>query len=281
MLSYRHAFHAGNHADVLKHAVTIQLLQYLGQKDAPYMVIDTHAGAGVYDLQGAYAQKNAEYDTGIGQLWRRGDAPSALLRLVDQVKALNPDGRLRFYPGSPRLAWALARPSDKLWLYELHGSDHTLLRQTFSDADKRVRIEARDGFTALSALLPPQPRRGLILIDPSYELKEDYRRVVDGLKEGLKRFATGTYAVWHPLLQKTEARQLPDKLKKLPVQSWLHATLSVHQPNKDGFGMHGSGMFVINPPWMLRDTLKVTLPYLAELLGENGQGSFTLERGEN
>jgi 23S rRNA (adenine2030-N6)-methyltransferase len=278
MLSYRHAFHAGNHADILKHLVLVETLAYLNQKDKPWWYIDTHAGAGAYDLQGDYARKNAEYDTGIGRLWNRPDLPAALQRLVGLVRTANPDGHLKLYPGSPRFAHALARPADKLWLYELHSTDQTLLCQTFADAGKQVRIEARDGFAGLTAVLPPQPRRGLILIDPSYELKEDYRRVIEALKDGLKRFATGTYAVWYPMLPKQESRQLPDKLKRLPVSSWLHATLSVRAPATEGHGMHGSGMFVINPPWPLHDTLKQTLPWLASVLGEDGRGSYTLER---
>lgn len=278
MLSYRHAFHAGNHADILKHLVLVESLAYMNQKDKPWWYVDTHAGAGAYDLAGDYARKNAEYDTGIGRLWSRADLPPALERLVGLVRAANPDGRLRYYPGSPLFAKSLARPADKLWLFELHSSDLPLLRQTFADTGKQVQVEARDGFAGLAAVLPPQPRRGLILIDPSYELKEDYRRVVEALKEGLKRFATGTYALWYPMLPKTESRQLPDKFKRLPVANWLHANLTVRDPAREGHGMHGSGMFVVNPPWTLHDTLKQSLPWLASALGESGQGGYVLER---
>jgi len=278
MLSYRHAFHAGNHADILKHLVLVETLAYMNQKDKPWWYVDTHAGAGAYDLEGDYARKNAEYDTGIGRIWSRADLPPALERLAALVRAVNPDGRLRHYPGSPLLAKALARPVDKLWLFELHSSDLPLLRQTLADAGKQVHIEARDGFAGLTAVLPPQPRRGLILIDPSYELKEDYRRVTDALKDGLKRFATGTYAVWYPMLPRQESRQLPDRLKRLSVTSWLYANLTVRDPAREGHGMHGSGMFVINPPWTLHATLKQTLPWLASALGVDGQGGYTLER---
>lgn len=277
MLSYRHAFHAGNHADILKHLILVESLDYLNQKDKPWWYVDSHAGAGAYALDSTYAQKNAEYVGGIGALWSRSDLPPALQRLIERVRTLNPDGQLRLYPGSPQFAWQCARPGDKLWLYELHSTDQSLLQQTFTDAGKRVHIEARDGFAGLSAVLPPQPRRGLILIDPSYELKEDYRRVFDALQDSLKRFATGTYAVWHPLLQRPEARLLPERLGKLPNTRWLHATLSAQAP---GFGMHGSGMFVINPPWTLHGMLKDTLPYLARTLGQDGQGSYTLKRHE-
>lgn len=277
MLSYRHAFHAGNHADILKHLILVESLDYLNQKDKPWWYVDSHAGAGAYALDSSYAQKNAEFDTGIGKLWGRSDLPPPLQRLIERIKTLNPDGQLKLYPGSPHFAWQCARPGDKLWLYELHSTDQSLLQQTFADAGKRVHIDARDGFAGLSAVLPPQPRRGLILIDPSYELKEDYRRVLDALQDSLKRFATGTYAVWHPLLQRPEARLLPERLRKLPDCRWLHATLSVQAPSKDGFGMHGSGMFVINPPWTLHGMLKDTLPYLARTLGQDGQGRYTLD----
>jgi 23S rRNA (adenine2030-N6)-methyltransferase len=280
MLSYRHAFHAGNHADILKHLILVECLDYMNRKDKPWWYIDSHAGAGMYDLGGDYALKNREFDTGIGRLWGAPDAPPALARLLALVARANPEGAPRRYPGSPWFAQALARPGDKLWLHELHSTEQGLLRDTFADAGRQVRIETRDGFAGLTALLPPQPRRGLILIDPSYELKEDYRRVVEALKDGMKRFATGTYAVWYPMLGKIEARDLPEKLKRLDVKHWLHATLSVQAPNKEGFGMHGSGMFLINPPWTLYATLQETLPYLAHALGSAGQGRHNLEQRE-
>ncbi|MGZ3239380.1 MAG: 23S rRNA (adenine(2030)-N(6))-methyltransferase RlmJ [Burkholderiaceae bacterium] len=293
MLSYRHAFHAGNHADVLKHVVTMQLLSYLNQKDAPYMYIDTHAGAGVYALDGGYAAKNAEYETGISKLWDRKDLPPALADYVKLIKSLNPSGKMRYYPGSPYCADKTMREQDRLRLFELHPSDAKILQENFNKLEahaaeqgqrpttrgKRVLIHKGDGFLGLKALLPPPSRRGLILIDPPYEDKADYKRVKDTLEDALKRFATGTYAVWYPVLQRMESRQMPDKLKRLPGNGWLNVTLSISTPSPDGFGLHSSGMFVINPPWTLEPLLRDLMPYLVEKLGRDSGAGFTLESG--
>ncbi|OGT06154.1 MAG: 23S rRNA (adenine(2030)-N(6))-methyltransferase RlmJ, partial [Gallionellales bacterium RBG_16_57_15] len=207
MLSYRHAFHAGNHADVLKHFVEVQLLRYLAQKDKPFWYIDTHAGAGCYALDSGYATQNAEYESGIARLWQRDDLPAPLAEYVELVKRLNPDGQLRLYPGSPLVALELLREQDRLRLFELHPSDSEILRENFAGHGAQVLIQAADGFGALKALLPPPPRRALVLIDPPYEDKQDYRRVTAALCEGLQRFANGIYAVWYPQLQRAEARQ--------------------------------------------------------------------------
>ena len=276
MLSYRHAFHAGNHADVLKHLILIQLIRYFGQKEKPFWVIDTHAGAGIYDLDSVYAKKLAEYKDGIGRLWERKDLPEPVADYLEQVRGFNPDGRLRKYPGSPLLAWRTMREQDRLRLFERHGSDARLLRKNFRDA-KRVVVEDSDGFAGLRALLPPLPRRAVVLIDPSYEEKQDYERVIQALKEALSRFPGGSYAVWYPQLTYLEARELPQRLKRLPVKGWLHAALRAREPSGNGFGMYGSGMFVINPPWTLRDTLASALPFLAKTLCEEAAG-FTLEQ---
>jgi len=281
MLSYRHAFHAGNHADVLKHFVLIQLSRYLGNKDKPFWIIDTHAGAGLYELDTGYATKLKEYESGIGRLWTRQDLPAALADYVDLVRACNPDARhssgpLRFYPGSPWLALQTLRPQDRLRLFELHSSDSKILQANFEDQGRRVSITTGNGFDALKALLPPPPRRALVLIDPPYETRDDYTHVISALKEGLARFATGTYAVWYPQLARQEAQQLPDMFKRLPIRNWLHVTLTVHSPSADGFGMHGSGMFIINPPWTLHQTLETIMPYLVEVLGQDAGAGFTL-----
>ncbi|OGS91982.1 MAG: 23S rRNA (adenine(2030)-N(6))-methyltransferase RlmJ [Gallionellales bacterium GWA2_60_18] len=281
MLSYRHAFHAGNHADVLKHLVEVQLLRYLAQKDKPFWYIDTHAGAGCYELDRGYATQNAEFEGGIARLWQRDDLPASLAEYVALVRHFNPDGQLKLYPGSPLVALQLLREQDRMRLFELHPTDSELLQQNFAGHGAQVLIQAADGFGALKALLPPPPRRALVLIDPPYEDKQDYRHVVAALREGLKRFASGVYAVWYPQLQRAEARHLPEQLKQLPVKSWLHVALSVQAPSEDGFGMHGSGMFVLNPPWTLHGVLQETMPYLARHLGQNGEGAFFLEMKEN
>ncbi|WP_374344260.1 23S rRNA (adenine(2030)-N(6))-methyltransferase RlmJ [Azonexus sp.] len=277
MLSYRHAFHAGNHADVLKHLILVQIARYMGEKPAPFWIIDTHAGAGRYALESEHARKLGEWREGIGRLWDTDGLPPAAVDYVEQVKMLNPDGQLRHYPGSPWLARQLLRDGDRLRLYELHSTDGKLLQEAFRGAGRQVTITAGDGFAGLKAILPPPPRRALVLIDPSYETRDDYTAVVKGLQEALKRFATGTYALWYPMLHKLESRQLPARLKALGAASWLHVTLEVRAPARDGFGMHGSGMFVINPPWTLEKTLHETLPAIVARLAQDGGARYTLE----
>lgn len=278
MLSYRHAFHAGNHADVLKHLVLVQLVRYLAQKDKPFWVIDTHAGAGLYALDVGYATKLAEFETGIGKLWGRKDLPPPLAEYVKLVRELNPDGKLKLYPGSPWFALHTMREQDRLRLFELHSSDSRLLQKNFSDAGKRVVIEVSDGFAGLKALLPPAPRRGLVLIDPSYEVRDDYRHVLHALRDQLPRFPSGTYAIWYPQLARIESKELPDKLKRLIGKNWLHVALTVRTPSSDGVGLHGSGMFVVNPPWTLHATLQAVMPYLVAQLGQDDGAQFTLEQ---
>jgi len=293
MFSYRHAFHAGNHADVLKHFITIQLLQYLNQKDTAYSYIDTHSGAGVYQLDGNFAAKNAEYENGIARLWERDDLPAPLKEYVDLIKGMNPSGKLRYYPGSPYCAEQVAREQDRLRLFELHPADSKLLADNFRKLEehkaaqgirptvrgKRVMIDRSDGFASLKALLPPPSRRALVLIDPPYEDKQDYKKVKDALAVALDRFPTGTYAVWYPLLQRMESRQLADKLKQLPGASWLNVVLTIRTPGPDGFGLHSSGMFIINPPYTLEPMLKEVMPFLTKALAEDGGARFLLQSG--
>lgn len=278
MLAYRHAFHAGNHADVLKHLVLVQLLRHLNQKDKPYWVIDTHAGAGRYDLRDAAAQKKGEYVQGIARIWARQDLPPAVADYAAQVRACNPDGALRVYPGSPMIAQALMREQDRLWLFELHPTDHAALDTAFGKA-RGVRVQRSDGFGALKSLLPPQPRRGLVLIDPSYELKTDYAAVRAAVTEALGRFPTGTVAVWYPVLQRRESQQLPQQLRRIAGSAdWLDARLQVAPADADGFGLLGSGMFVINPSWTLQDTLRGALPWLCDALAQDEHAQYLLEQ---
>lgn len=281
MLSYRHAFHAGNHADVLKHFIEVQLLRYMAQKDKPFWYIDTHAGAGCYTLDTGYATKNAEFERGIALLWERNDMPVPLAEYVAMVKRINPDGQLKLYPGSPLVALDLLRKQDRMRLFELHPTDSEILQQNFAGHSTQVLMQTADGFGALKAMLPPPTRRALVLIDPPYEEKQDYQRVLSALNEGLKRFSGGVYAVWYPQLQRAEARQLPGRLKQLPVKSWLHVALSVQAPSEDGFGMYGSGMFILNPPWLLHGVLQEVMPYLVKVLGQDTGAAFTLEYQEN
>ena len=277
MLSYRHAFHAGNHADVLKHVVLVHLLGYLTQKDKPLWFIDTHAGAAAYALDEGYATKNAEFDSGIARLWVRADLPPAVADYVEQVRAFNPDGALRRYPGSPQLALQLLRRQDRLRMFELHSTESRLLQQYFRDDAPRAIAYAGDGFAGLQAQLPPPSRRALVLIDPSYEDKGDYRRVLSALRDAQKRFRAGVYAVWYPQVQRRESRQFPDQLKQLQAKDWLHVSLTVKQPVAGGLGLHGSGMFILNPPWLLPKTLELAMPYLAKALAQDAAAGFSLE----
>lgn len=278
MLSYRHAFHAGNHADVLKHVVLVQILRHLARKDTPFWVIDTHAGAGLYALQGDQAARLGEYQQGIGRLWEMEKLPAAVAEYVGEVRAANPDGCLRVYPGSPWFAWRALRPRDRLRLFELHSTDSALLLEHFRHAGRQVGITAGDGFGGMKALLPPPPRRGLVLIDPAYERREEYARVVGALREGVKRFATGIYAIWYPRLARVESQGLPRRLKAASRdRPWLHAALDVCAPRPDGLGLYGSGLFVVNPPWTLHDTLAETLPWLARNLGQDATAGYSLE----
>ena len=278
MLSYRHAFHAGNHADVLKHLLLAELIRHLRQKEKPFWVIDTHAGAGRYSLVSGYATQLAEYRDGIGRLWSNRDLPPALENYLQLVRAANPDGQLRSYPGSPRVALSLLRQQDRLRLFELHSSDARLLREEFASAGRQIIIEAGDGYAGLRALLPPPPRRGLVLIDPSYEEKTDYARAPAAVADGLERFATGIYALWYPLLEKRQALDLPNKLKALPAARWLDVTLRVREVKASSFGMAGSGVFVVNPPWQLADVLRQTMPYLVDCLAQDASAGFSLEQ---
>ena len=254
MLAYRHAFHAGNHADVLKHTVLVAVLRHLAAKDKGFRVIDTHAGAGGYSLQGRYAQKKHEYEGGIGRLWARDDLPPPVADYVDLVRQFNGDGALHQYPGSPAFARMLLRPQDQLRAYELHPTDFKILSSYLADAPG-TEVHLSDGFAALKAQLPPPTRRGLLLIDPPYEVKTDYTRVLAALREALTRFADGVVMVWLPQLQLLEARQLPQRLKasaeSQAKKGWLLARLSVGQADARGFGMLGSSVFIANPPHTL------------------------------
>mgnify|MGYP000265358344 CR=1 FL=1 len=274
MLSYRHSFHAGNHADVLKHVVLRELLAYLTQKDKPLWYVDTHAGAGRYTLPEHPAARE-EQQSGIARLWDATDAPAPVARYLDDVRQINPDGMLAHYPGSPWFAARHLRRDDRLWLSELHPADAESLSQHFGTGDRRVHVEKRDGFAALKAHLPPQPRRALVMVDPSYELASDYRNVSVALADAVKRFATGVYAIWYPMLASRESRGLPAALQAIAGPDTLHVTMTVREPAPGG--MAGSGMFIVNPPYTLADSLNTVVPWLVERLGQDRAATWSLE----
>jgi 23S rRNA (adenine2030-N6)-methyltransferase len=281
MLAYRHAFHAGNHADVLKHTVLLQVLEHMNLKDKGWRYVDTHAGAGGYSLQSGYAQKKGEFAHGIGALVERQDLPQPLLRLVEQVRDFNGGPALEQYPGSPALARALMRPQDQLRLSELHPTDYKILASYLED-QPGAEAQMVDGFAALKSHLPPPTRRGVVLIDPSYEIKTDYVRTLAALRETLERFAEAIVLVWLPQLQLVESSQLPQRLKAAAEagakKGWLHARLTVARADERGFGMIGSSVFVANPPHTLHAALQPVLPYLAQVLAQFDGARSALDR---
>lgn len=281
MLAYRHAFHAGNHADVLKHVVLARVLRHMNAKNKGWRYVDSHAGAGGYSLHSAYANKRAEHADGIGRLWGRADLPPAVADYVELVRGFNPGGTLDQYPGSPAIAHALRRPQDELHLHELHPTDHKILASWLAD-ERGVQVSMDDGFAAIARELPPPTRRGVLLIDPPYELRADYAKVLAGLRDALARFADGVVIVWLPQLQLLEAARLPQRLKAAAApakKGWLLARLSVARGDARGFGLLGSSVFVANPPHTLAPLLRELLPWLAAELSQCERPQWALETG--
>lgn len=275
MLSYRHSYHAGNHADVLKHIVLMLILESLNQKDKGFYYLDTHSGIGHYRLFSPESEKNAEFSEGIGRLWERNDLPEEVQRYVDVIKKLNDGSKaLRYYAGSPLVATHFLRPQDRALLTELHPTDYPALRNNFKEFTN-ITTKRDNGFQQLKATLPPKERRGLILIDPPYELKEDYDLVVQALQEGYKRFATGIYAVWYPVVWRRQVKQMIKKLEASGIRKILQIELAV-RPDSEQRGMTASGMIVINPPWTLEAQMKKILPYLTDVLVPEGTGKWQL-----
>ena len=277
MLAYRHAFHAGNHADVLKHLVLSMVLRHMNTKDKPYRLVDTHAGAGGYSLEGRYAQKKGEFEAGIARLWQRDDLPAELADYVSLVRSFNPERRLEQYPGSPAFASMLLRPQDQLRAFELHPTDHRILA-SYLAANRRAEVYDTDGFDGLKGQVPPSSRRAVVLMDPSYEGTRDYPRVIASLRDAITRFADGVYVVWYPQVSKLEAAQLPKRLESLAPKSWLHLRMTVQEPDTQGFGLAGSGVFIFNPPYTLHDRMLVLMPYLVDVLGQYDGANYLIEQ---
>jgi 23S rRNA (adenine2030-N6)-methyltransferase len=276
MLSYRHAYHAGNFADVMKHVVLTALLKYLTRKHSALCYIDTHAGAGGYDLQSEYSQKTAESSLGISRLWGVDDAPQPVSDYLDLVHRYNPAGDLAKYPGSPWIAAELLRPQDRLMLCELHSSDFPRLEELFAN-DRRVHCYAENGHRFSVGLVPPTERRGLILMDPAYELRDELETAVAAVSMLRRRFATGTYALWYPILHEGQTAALRRRIENLRIRDVLHLALTVaHRESIPG--MYGCAVIVINPPWTLRGTMEVALPYLASKLGRNNGATCHIEQ---
>ncbi len=310
MFSYRHAFHAGNHADVLKHTVLIAMLRHLLQKDTALTVFDTHAGAGLYRLDGEYAETSGEAADGFLKLLAALKKPSApakkggtakplvdgvapiLQDYVDLVASFNQPGSHKIYPGSPFIIQHLLGERDKLKVFEIHPTDVKTLSANIKqlEAGRQVAVLREDGFEGIKKFLPPPARRALVLSDPSYEIKNDYARVVAMVADSLTRFATGTYAVWYPIIPRPEAHDVPRKLKTLATKagkSWLNATLTIKSSKLTSDeagdvvrpGLPASGMFIINPPHTLKAALQLALPQLVEVLGQDQHATSTVEFG--
>ena len=272
MLSYRHSYHAGNHADVLKHIVLTLCINALKEKEKPFLYLDTHSGAGRYLLKSEHSEKTGEYLSGINLLWQQPNIPELLNTYLSVIKRYNPFSELKYYPGSPLIAKQLLRQQDKLNLTELHPTDYPLLRQEFSK-DKRAKVLREDGFAQLKSKLPHEFRRGIILIDPSYEIKDDYKIIPKALFEAYKRFATGVYLIWYPVVSRTQTQKMIDGIIELGIRRISQFELAI-KPDNNQKGMTASGMLVINPPWKLHEQMQTILPWLKNTLDVEKTGSF-------
>jgi 23S rRNA (adenine2030-N6)-methyltransferase len=277
-MNYRHAFHAGNFADVVKHAVLVRILLHLRAKPAPFHVIDTHAGAGRYDLRGPEAGRSLEWRDGIGRVVTApiGAAARALLApYLDAVAALN-DGRgLATYPGSPALAQSFLRAQDRLIACELEPNAAAALKRNLA-GDKRSKALAIDGWTALNAYVPPKERRGLVLVDPAFEDASDFARLADALEAAHRKWASGTYLAWYPIKEHKLAQTLGRRLRRSGIPKILRAEFSVATPRDDA-SLRACGLIAINPPWTLERELQILLPELAKILSGNGTGNHRLD----
>lgn len=267
-MNYRHAYHAGNFADVHKHAALALILEHLKRKDTPFAYVDSHAGIGAYDLASVQAEKTGEWQDGIAKVMAAADPPGELAPYLDAVRALNPEGGLRFYPGSPMIAALLARPDDRLSLCELHPEDAAELRARFA-ADRRVGVHHRDGYDGLKGLLPPPQRRGMVLVDPPFEVRDEFDRMRKALTQAMKRWPTGLYALWYPIKARAAIERFHADLtmaglpKTLAADIWIRAD---DNPER----LNGCGLVVVNPPWMLDESLGRLMPWLAATMGAPG-----------
>ena len=277
-MNYRHVYHAGNFADVFKHAILALCVEHLKLKPAPFRIIDTHAGIGLYDLAGVEAGKTLEWIEGIGRLLGADAAPlppdiaAILAPWLDVVRALNPDGRLTLYPGSPVLARRLMRESDMLVVNELHPADHGTLSAVFA-RDARTKVMALDAWVALKALLPPKERRGIVLVDPPFEAKDEFDALATGLAEARRRFATGTILLWYPVKDVATVEAFYAAVGDAAGDKSLRTELMIRAP-QDPLKLNGCGMLVVNPPWTLKQRLDTLLPVLAERLARGAGASW-------
>ncbi|WP_439860707.1 23S rRNA (adenine(2030)-N(6))-methyltransferase RlmJ [Pseudomonas sp. MBLB4136] len=273
-MNYRHAFHAGNHADVLKHLILCRLVALLSRKEAPFAYLDSHAGVGLYDLAGDQASRTGEWQQGIARLWQADDLPDPLLDYLEVVRAMNPDGALRHYPGSPELVRLLSREQDRLQLNEKHPEDGRLLKENMA-GDRRVAVHLGEGWHVPRALLPTREKRALLLIDPPFEKADELERCVQSLNEAIGRMRQTVVAIWYPIKALEQLRRFYRDLEKSAAPKLLRVELYV-QSTDDAQRLNGSGLVISNPPWGLEEELKQLLPWLAERLAQ-GQGGWRLD----
>jgi 23S rRNA (adenine2030-N6)-methyltransferase len=272
MLSYLHSYHAGNHADALKHVTLLAVLSQLKAKSKPLRYIETHAGAGGYDLRSAAAQKNREFEGGIGRVWNADAPPVPVARWLELVRRYNNGAaKISRYPGSPLLARELLSANDSVFLFELHPAEHRALEQKLA-ADRRVTVLREDGLAGCVGLVPPPERRGVVFVDPSYELGEEPAKVLDALGKAHRRFATGVYAIWYPVIDRRWVQRFERAVRDTGIGPIDLYELGV-APDGRGRGLTGSGVLVVNPPWKVRDEMQQALPWLARELGGDGRGS--------
>jgi 23S rRNA (adenine2030-N6)-methyltransferase len=275
MLAYRHLFHAGNFADVFKHAAVVQLAVLIGRKDKPFLYLDSHAGIGRYDLSHPWAQKNKEYENGIGMIFDRSDCPDPVRPYLDAVHEHNPDGTLRFYPGSPLLVHRLMRDSDRMALIELGREDCRRLRKEFQ-GERRAQVRNMDGYQALKAFLPPSERRGLILVDSPFDRADEFQRLSEAVIDAHRRFATGVYAIWYPLMETDAVSSFEQSITGSGIRKVLKLELSVHPGNWQE-SLRGSAMLVINPPYGFDALAAPMLHWLWKALSPDGEGRYRIK----
>ncbi|AOE87830.1 23S rRNA (adenine(2030)-N(6))-methyltransferase RlmJ [Pseudomonas sp. TCU-HL1] len=270
-MNYRHAFHAGNHADVLKHFTLARLIALLSRKDAPFAYLDSHAGVGLYDLLGDQASRTDEWREGIGRLWDLPDLPAPMDDYLRVIHDLNPDGSLRYYPGSPELARRLTRPQDRVQLNEKHPQDGLLLKDNMA-GDRRVAVHLGEGWHLPRAMLPAPEKRALMLIDPPFEQADELERCVTALKEAIGRMRQVVVVIWYPIKDQRQLKRFYQGLQASGAPKLLRAELRVHATDSADSGLNGSGLAIVNPPWGIEDELRQVLPWLAERLAQSKGG---------
>lgn len=275
-MNYRHIFHAGNFADVFKHAVLALVLEYLTRKDKPLFVLDTHAGLGEYDLESAEARRTGEWQDGVARVLAATDRPAALDAYVAALRTVDPEGALRRYPGSPRIARSLLREGDRLVAVELHPEDVDTLTAVFR-RDRQVRVVHLDGYQALRAYVPPKERRGLVLVDPPFEKPDEFATMARSLRDAHRKWPTGVYGLWYPVKGGGQVPAFHGELATAGLGDVLMAELTVQPPEEGSNRLTGTGMVIVNPPWTLEESLREALPWLASVLGRDGLGGWRLE----